>query len=732
MLKEVDYKVVYSSGEDEPMEFFIDSLMASNSFDLGLGFFSSSGFRALALGFAYFISRGGKMRILINDVLSPEDKEAILRGLTVPATDLIQEKIIDDLTKLYEVLSGYDKHFYNCLSWMIATNRIEFKAIIPLAGSIGIAHQKFGLFTDANESKIAFSGSANFSNNALRNNIETLSCYKSWTAERSEIARVNYFEGLFKKIWSGTSDNVQIIPIEKVKIFIREKFPINDIEELFEEEIELLRETQSEKEFPPSLSHKLTEIENKIRGNTDEPQFPNGHEPREYQKEALNNWLESDCKGFFEMATGTGKTITALNCALYLQQKENKVRILILVPSLSLADQWAVEAGSFNFKNIIIANSNNANWDVQVLSEINKSLLLENSFVIITTYATFALDKFQSVVRRLNDDVLIIADEAHSFGTRRLIELYPHKFRRRIGLSATPRRHFDEDGTQAILGFFNAIEKPTFKLDMKEAIEKGFLCEYYYYPKLVSLNKDELDEYKEISKKLLKFFDGKTKKFSENPIVSALLLKRKRIIHKAEAKKDCLRDCLNEIQKLKEEIKYTLVYVPEGSDDAVDEFDRRLIDSYSEIISGEFKVNQHQFIGETGNRGDVLSRFSNGKLAVLTAMKCLDEGVDIKRTEIAIFCSSTGNPRQFVQRRGRILRTHNEKRNATIFDMIVIPDMNEIRGDANLNMEKSILRSELKRVYEFASLSINKYQALKSLEEAAEAYSIDIFSTEIS
>ncbi len=732
MLRDIEYKIVYSSGEDEPIEFFVDSLMESKTFDLGLGFFSSSGFRALSMGFAYFINRGGKMRIIINDVLSPEDKEAILKGYTVPAGELLEEKIIADLTKFYEVLSGHDRHFFNCISWMIAADKVEFKAIVPVGSSVGIAHQKFGLFKDDNKTVVAFSGSANFSSNALFNNIETLSCYRSWIGEASESARITYFENLFEKLWSGKSDNVKIIPLEKVKTAIRDNFPVNSLEELINEESNLIQSVKKNNVLSPALDYKLSEVVRKIKGENNNPKFPKGYKPHQYQIDALDNWIKEGYVGFFEMATGTGKTITSLNCALTLFEQEGKLRLLILVPSLSLADQWSDEAESFNFKNIIIANSKNNRWAENILSELNKSLMLNNSFVIITTYATFALDKFQSVISRLGDDVLFVADEAHNFGTKRLIELYPHKFRRRIGLSATPKRHFDEEGTRAILGFFNSLEKPTFKLDMKEAIEKGFLCEYFYYPKMVSLTKPELEEYKEISKKLLRYFDSKSGRFSDNPIVTTLLLQRKRIIHKAENKKDCLRGCLKEIVELKGEIKYTLVYVPEGSDDSIDEFDKRLIDEYSNIVSNEFNVSQHQFIGETDQRGDILSRFSNGRLQVLTAMKCLDEGVDVKRTEIAVFCSSTGNPRQFIQRRGRILRLHKEKKNATIYDMIVVPNISEFKGEASISMEKSILRSELRRVYEFASLANNKYQSLKTLEGVAEEFNLDIFSTEIS
>lgn len=732
MLKNADFKVVYSTGEDEPAEFFLDALLESTSFDLGLGYFSSSGFRALSIGFAYFIKRNGQMRIIINNILSPEDKNAIERGLISDPDELIEKKIIDDIIKLEQTLSGADRHFFNCISWLIATKKLEIIAIVPRNNSIGIAHQKFGIFQDEAGDEIAFSGSVNFSSYAMFNNIETLSCYKSWTGEHNETVRQEYFKTLFEKIWNGVSQVVKIIPIEKVKTSLVKMFPISNIQELIEAEQKLIDE-QVSSTLPVSLNFKLAELRSRLQPEIKEkPDFPVGNRPRNYQLEAYENWVKSNYVGFFEMATGTGKTITALNCALELYKKEGKYQILILVPTLPLADQWISEASSFGFSNIIVANSKSKNWVETALREINKSFIEDFSYCIISTYQTFNMDKFQSIINRLDSATIFIADEAHNLGTLRSQLNYPTKFTRRIGLSATPERHFDEQGTDALLSFFNAKEKPTFSLDMQEAIDKGFLCQYYYYPKIVKLTDSELEEYKTISRRLLKYFNKKSGGFEDNPIVTSLLLRRKRIIQKAERKLDVLRGCLNEILQSHKELKYTLVYVPEGKPTEFDQDDERLINEYSSVIANEYHLTQHQFIGLTKNRSDILQRFAAGKIAVLTAMKCLDEGVDVKRTEAAIFCASTSNPRQFIQRRGRILRIHPDKKYAYIYDMIVVPDVNDKYFDDTLWMEKNILAGELKRVYEFASMAINKYQALKTLEEVANQYDIDIFSTQIS
>jgi superfamily II DNA or RNA helicase len=449
---------------------------------------------------------------------------------------------------------------------------------------------------------------------------------------------------------------------------------------------------------------------------------------RAYQTEAIDKWRSNNFKGLFEMATGTGKTITSLYCAKSLLDEEGVLNLIILVPTIDLADQWKGEIKQILFPHVIVANSKNTNWYKDALHAVNDPG--HTNYCIVATYATFLTKRFVHIVSKVSSSAMLIADEAHNFGTQKHVSVYPNQIQRRLGLSATPERHFDEMGTKDLRTYFGAENGATFSFGMAEAIKKHFLCEYYYYPVIVRLTETELKEYKEISRKLLLHFDKNVGSFRDNPIVKILLLKRKRIIHNASNKFDVFRGILTELLNNHKALKYVLVYVPEGNEKKPDEDDLKLINEYSGIISKEFGLLQHQFIGITKKRSQILDEFSKGRISVLTAMKCLDEGVDVKRAQFAIFCSSTGNPRQFIQRRGRILRTHPDKDFATIYDLVVAPAVTSQYFEDSLQMERTILQNELRRVREFASLSLNHYQALHTLELVAKEFELDIYSNE--
>ena len=296
---------------------------------------------------------------------------------------------------------------------------------------------------------------------------------------------------------------------------------------------------------------------------------------------------------------------------------------------------------------------------------------------------------------------------------------------KKIGLSATPKRIYDEEGTDDLNKFFNDSPPYTYSFDMQKALNEGFLTEYKYFPKIVELNDNEFEEYVDISKKLLKFFDFEKGQFKNDPIVEILLLKRKNIIHKATNKISCFKSILKELKKVNK-LSYVFTYVPEGY--ILDENDERerIMDKF--ILAGastcpELKINS--YTADESNLNDLLRGFSEGRIDLLYAMKMLDEGVDVPRAEIGIFCSSTGNPRQFIQRRGRLLRKHPSKTFATIYDMIVIPKLSNNASEF-FNMEKNLVTNEIRRVAYFASLSMNYYDTNRNLEDVLNKYDINL------
>ena len=270
---------------------------------------------------------------------------------------------------------------------------------------------------------------------------------------------------------------------------------------------------------------------------------------------------------------------------------------------------------------------------------------------------------------------------------------------------------------------------------MEEALKIGWLCKYKYYPHIVRLTSQEMEKYKELSLQLLRMglFDSKTGKFKSTPEIEMKLLERKRIIHKAANKLDTFKTILKSEFSKKNNLKYTLVYVPEGSEanfDTIDysietDEDRRLINRYTRAISNtDDSVMVKQFTANSTNRENILKDFEEGKIHVLTSMKCLDEGVDVPRSELAIFCASTGNPRQFIQRRGRVLRLHKDKIHATIHDLVVIPEINS--DESNFEMERNLVKRELERVVDFANLAMNKMDTYEEFKEILEYYNLNL------
>lgn len=713
MLTEYKFRSLYSTGEkNSPIEFFTNALSRSDHFDLGLGFFSSASINVLCLGFARFISNGGRMRLYINQFLSDNDYKAMIATPRV-----IEDSVIKDFHAMLNLLSKRDEHFFNCLSFLISTGRIDIRIVIPKTG--GIAHQKFGVFTDEFGNKVSFIGSLNLTASALTSrNIESISCQVSWKGAEEDISE---YEELFNSIFTGEKENITVLKADQLTQEIIKAFPSPDEKTIINEEEKLIKEWHEQSSGKQTIDS-VVSLE-----NDDDPHFPFPTGAFPYQIEAYQSWRNNGYTGIFAMATGTGKTITSLNCVLEEYKNSGKYRMLILVPSNDLVSQWVGEVGKFNFKNVYVVNGMN-DWR-KSLTELKNEVGwgIERNYVIISTYVSFTDPSFQNLIKKLNDsEMILIADEAHNVGSasvRKAFDVLP--IRKRIALSATPSRKYDEEGTRAIEEYFHDVPPYCYSFSMERAIKEGRLMHYLYYPRIAYLNDSEMKRYTSYTRQLLSYFDAKEKKFKESQEVIDLLMKRKRVIHKAQDKYRVFMSIIDELVA-NEKTKYCFVYTPEGVDYGSGE-EEKILEKMKELVFEKYpEIRTNTFLGGDSGRKDKLRAFSEGQIDMLFAMKCLDEGVDVPRAEVGIFTSSTGNPRQFIQRRGRLLRTHPDKTFAYIFDTIIVPAASSDSEHNMYEMERSLVRNELMRVAYFASLSDNYYEAKKALSGILDYYKIEI------
>lgn len=744
MLYEVEWAEDGTYRPDEyysPEKFFTDGLENSKEFDLQLGYFSSAAISVLADGFASFISQGGKMRLVINHIVSEEDKNAINKGVHGGFINCFD---LTNFAELRKTFDEYEQQFFDCLAFLIYQHRIEIRIIKP-KNKRGIAHTKSGQFRDG-DSITSFTGSANFTISGLFNNLEEIKIDRSDSIDTMVRNRIESQRKEFDSIMNRSKRNVEYLSPDNLVSAIMSNYGEKDIEELLDVE-KKLRKLKKEKAIKErQKGNGIAAEEIKVQP----PTFPYSSGPREYQQLAFDNWKNNKQKGLFAMATGTGKTITSLNCLLEIYKRKGYYKAIILVPTITLVNQWEQECRKFHFSNIIKVFSKNPTWRDEIerikFNETYKSdEEPEVSYIVISTYASYSRERVFDVLNAFDKRrLLLIADECHNMGAGQLAsKLKEIPYLRRIGLSATPERQFDDSGNRKIRKFFGSEEQYTYEYSMEEAIKNGVLCRYMYYPHLVRLTSEEMEAYIELSEKIAKYFNYSTGTFDKtDEILKMLLLARKRIVHKAANKMPAFIDIIKKRFAEKGNLKYSLIYVPEGNkpdhisgaDDFVsteeiseDEDANHLINLYTKAVTEvDASVTVRRFTSGQKDREEILNDFASGRLHVLTSMKCLDEGVDVPRSELAIFCSSTGNPRQFIQRRGRVLRTHPDKKMAELHDLIVAPEVSP--NYSSFRMEQSLLRSELLRVNNFALLSENPSYSEMELRSVMDFYGLNLYN----
>ena len=438
-----------------------------------------------------------------------------------------------------------------------------------------------------------------------------------------------------------------------------------------------------------------------------------GKEPRYYQQLAINRTIEAIGKGqkrcLLVMATGTGKTYTAIGAMRNLlqeyRQRDHSLLVVITVPMTHLAKQWAESLADFDYLSPkLLYGSHRTDWKSALQSLIDDMELgLSEAEIIITTHQTGSTSFFRQQVRSADCDSLVIADEVHNLGAEHRRKGLVQEFDYRLGLSATPERFYDEEGTEFLFRYF---DKTVFEFTLSDAIPE-YLTPYEYYPRIVEMDGEELGRYRKISHKLARLSNSDDTDIEETR--ERLLTKRANILKSARRKYDELEAILDEI-----DIDHLLVYT---NFEQIDEVQKRMADR---------GVVQHRFTAEEDDeeRQRLLTAFAEGRYEALVAMKCLDEGVDVPSTRQAILMANSRNPKEFVQRRGRVLRQHSEsgKEKAVIYDMVVVPTTDP---DAELAAsEKGILTRELERFEEFAATSLNEDQARLALQDIRREFEV--------
>ncbi len=687
---------------DLVQDFYIPCLENSILYSRAVGFFSSTSMATVAKGLMSLLISGGKMRLIASPCLSESDAEAIALGLK-QREEVITQSILRELDREFEEVL---QDRLACLAWLVSKNILEIKLAVckDIRNHRGIYHEKLGIFSDEVGNLVAFTGSANESSSALIDNFECIDVFCSWEVgvrERTLSKAKN-----FRRLWENQTPLLDILdfPEAAKRSLLRlrpDQFPVDKITK------RTSVMSEASKEYMPIVMQQDRGV----------PVLPSNLELREYQKQAIANWFKNNGRGTLKMATGSGKTITALAIATELYQKIGLQVLLIVCPYRHLVIQWARECQKFGMEPILAFESVH-NWQDRLSTQLYNVRSGNQKFLtIITTNATLIGQGLQSQLRYLPERTLIIGDEAHNLGAKRLVESLPRNVGLRLALSATPERYFDEDGTEAIFEYFGAVIQPEFTL--ADAIKAGALVHYLYYPILVELTDSETEKYADLTKKIGRAiaFDGDR---NDNEMVAALLMQRARLLGAAANKLVALRELMQ--QRL--DTTHTLIYCGDGSvEDEVTTESNRQLDAVAQLLGSELGYRINTYTAETSldERENLRLWFETGELQGLVAIRCLDEGVDIPAIQTAIMLASSSNPRQFIQRRGRILRSHPDKKRATLFDMIVLPpDL----GRETLDVERNLLRKELQRFVEFANLADNGGEARLKLVDLQQRYGL--------
>ena len=664
-------------------EVLIPGFKGAQKVDCMVGFFSSKVLSSIAPGLATYISGSrNSFRLIISPLLSAEDKVAIEDG--VSSQECVAERILEELIVTEDLLQS---HTLKCLSWLLWKRKIEIKVALM---KDALFHLKVWLFeTDGHI--VAAHGSSNATDAGIRKNIEQIAVAKSWQ-NPDQRSTTDKLRDTFKGLWENNHDNCVIIDIPEA---IRQRLLQSYNAKSPPTESELRRlydrvEKSSEELTPP----------NPVSDQPDHFAVPDWLEyksgPFEHQGKAVAAWCDAGYRGVLEMATGSGKTITSMIGAHQLYQENKPLLIVIAAPYVPLIEQWCDEVAKFGLNPINLSMVGNAKKRGRKLQGLRRRLRLGLSDIeaVVVSHDTLCTSKFLIDVRAFECVRLLIADEVHNLGRSAFIGDTPDFFDYRLGLSATPVRQYDETGTEALFRFFGSV---VFRFALKEAIGHC-LVEYDYYIHPVYLTQNEMDEWYYLTEKI-KSNAWRNKDAEPSKYFAKLIRDRRALLETASGKLTTLGNLL--MKEDMNSLQHTLIYSSDKGPDQLKNVNQLLQDR---------NILFHQLTAEeTADRNrvrEIIDSFQKGQIQVLTAKRVLDEGINIPQICKAFILASTTVERQWVQRRGRLLRTCGNigKTHSVIHDLVTLPPNMEKGLDPET---RTLVRSELSRVQEFARLARN-------------------------
>lgn len=705
-LKSLNFKSVYRTGRDDLYkDFYSPAFLTAVRYDRAVGYFSSELLAMSLKGISNLVRSNGKMRLVIGHPLSQEEFSAVQQGIR------LKEITQDYSNKLEELLTNQEGTAgrLELLGWLIACNRLEIKFALR---KVGMYHEKIGIFRDECGDRIVFQGSANETPHGMISslNAESISVYKSWETAIFENYGKEYEEG-FERLWNNDEANTLTIDVSSEtykRICANAAYNHSRIDAILNQEIEFSVNEGKENGHLPSIPS--------ILGG-------NPFAIYDHQKDALDAWKRSSFKGILKLATGSGKTITAIYGAIKIfearQTKEMPLFVVISVPYIELALQWVEILKAFNI-HAHKCFEKNASWYDQFKNRIDYFNANVTPFVVaVVVNQTLRSAHFQELITKIDEQsLLLIGDECHNHGSALISSVLPRAYYR-MGLSATPFRAdddevdspFPDDAKQRIIDYYGDVIA---EYSLGDAINQGVLTPYNYRIVIVRLTEEEQDSYEEISGRIGQLLiksksSGLTQEDKSN--FTRLCGERSRLLGSASNKLVKLDELVSKIAP--SERSHTLFYTGEGkvfSDDASGEEDA-VIDKVSKVLKKNgWKASQFTSKNNRKNRKAIMSAFKDETINALVAMKVLDEGIDVPACKTAFILASTRNPRQYVQRRGRILRKAEGKDLATIYDFVVLPSRS---GPAS----EGLKRAELERINDFTLLARNKMEVEKLISD---------------